>query len=1231
MRKIQIKRTTIRLCSFFVCLLLLLNLCSCAVSTQKADGGAYPEYENYRDIPGVTEDEISQIEALKKSRAALVYGMCPSTETFYDESGRIGGYTALFCEWLTGLFGIEFEPVIVEWDDLHTQMESGTIDFTGELTSNPERLKTYYMTGAIAERSIKTFMSEGSEKLATIARERNPKFAFLNGTNTVSLIEPVAEYEFETSFVSNYDEAAKKLLNREIDAFLIDGPAEEAFDMYDDIVSADFFPLIYTPVSLASLNAELNPVISVVQKYLDNGASFHLTKLYNEGHPEYLQHKLFFKLTVEEKTYISDRVNNDVPIPVAMEFDVYPNTFYNTQEGEWQGIAIDVLKEITKLTDLRFDTINTPGDSWHVLFNLLENGQAAITAELLYSKEREGRLLWADEPYTMDKYALLSTVGHEYININQVLHSRVGLVYESAYLDIFHTWFPDHPNTVIYMNMDDAFIALENGEIDLLMTAKNLLLRETNYMENPGFKANLVFERSYGSSFGFNKNEVLLSSIISKAQALVDTDAITNRWTGKVFDYNSKILRDMIPYMVALSILLLSALIVVIFLFLKNRKMNKNLELLVTARTHELSLQTTTLMTVFESIPDLVFCKDLDSNFTQYNDSFKKHFNCSDEIIGKNDETGLGLSPELAAQYRAADREIIDGRKSVTVEEIIPSYDGKLRLFETIKSPLIQDGNPVGIICISRDITERKAAEAELESASRAKGDFLSRMSHEIRTPLNAIIGMNNIAMSSDNLAKIHQCHDKIEDASRHLLGVINDILDMSKIEADKFELSYSEFDFEKTLMSIINVTNFRAEEKGQELVVNLGRDVPSIILSDELRLSQVITNLLSNAVKFTPENGLILLNIEKISESGGDVTLQIDVIDNGIGISKEQQARLFTSFEQADGSISRKFGGTGLGLAISKRIVELMGGIIWIESELDHGSKFAFSIKVKKCADKSHTKISPKIDKTNIHILAVDDSEETLNCFSYVMEAHALPCNTATSGIAALEMIRQCKELPYNIFFIDRKMPEMDGIELTCKIKEITGDNSVIFMTSISDWNAIEREALAAGVHSFIPKPLFPSSIVDAINGCLGVESVKSELRAQTSYTIPDLSSHYILLAEDIEINQEIMNAVLEETGISIDFADNGQEAVSMFRKSPGKYSLILMDIQMPEMDGYEATRIIRSLDLPRAKDIPIIAMTANVFKEDIDNCLLAGMNDHVGKPVDSGDLFKKLRSFLT
>jgi CheY-like chemotaxis protein/two-component sensor histidine kinase len=531
----------------------------------------------------------------------------------------------------------------------------------------------------------------------------------------------------------------------------------------------------------------------------------------------------------------------------------------------------------------------------------------------------------------------------------------------------------------------------------------------------------------------------------------------------------------------------------------------------------------------------------------------------------------------------------------------------------------------------TKEVSLRKAAEQEAQNASRAKGEFLSHMSHEIRSPLNAVIGMINIAADADEMQTIKRYLEKASSASRYVLGVINDILDISKIEANKFELSYGEFDFEKMLMDIINVTNVRAEEKHQNFAVNLNVNVPPFIIGDELRLSQIITNLLTNAIKFTPENGKIVLSVEKIDESGDGITLRVEVADSGIGITEEQQKRLFTSYSQADSGISKKYGGTGLGLAISKRIVELMQGQIWIESELNKGSKFIFKMSAKKGSGKAKTQLSAKLNMDDVRILAVDDNEETRAYFAHVMKAFNLPFDTAGGGAEAIEMIKNSGAKPYNIFFVDWQLPDMDGIEVTRKIKEISGDKSHVIMFSMTDWNSIKDEAVSAGVKQFIPKPIFPSSLLNAINGCVEMNPKEDSGEGGAGRSGFNFKGHTILVAEDMDFNREILGKYLEKTEISVDFAENGKVAVSMFKEHPEKYGLVFMDVNMPEMDGYEATQAIRAFDGDLSKKIPIIAMTANVFKEDIEKCLAEGMNDHVGKPIFPKDVYEKLKKYLS
>ncbi|MDR1204424.1 MAG: bacteriohemerythrin [Peptococcaceae bacterium] len=521
-------------------------------------------------------------------------------------------------------------------------------------------------------------------------------------------------------------------------------------------------------------------------------------------------------------------------------------------------------------------------------------------------------------------------------------------------------------------------------------------------------------------------------------------------------------------------------------------------------------------------------------------------------------------------------------------------------------------------------VSAQKAAEA----ASRSKSDFLSNMSHEMRTPMNAIIGMTAIGKSALDMEQKDYAFKKIEDASTHLLGVINDILDMSKIEANKLELSFSEFDFEKMLQKTVNVINFRVDERKQNFTVHIDKNIPRSLIGDDQRLAQVVANLLSNAVKFTPEGGSIRLNADLVREEEGVCVVQIEVSDTGIGISEEQQAMLFTSFQQAENSTSRKFGGTGLGLAISKRIVEMMGGKIWIESELGKGAAFIFYIQARRGSEETQGRLNPGVNWKNIRILAVDDSSEMREYFREIIQRFGGVCDVAASGEEAMERVK--RDGPYDVYFVDWSMPPgMDGVELARRIKAYETDKSIVMMMSSTEWSAIEEEAKQAGIDKFLPKPLFPSDILDCVNTCLGIGSLPSETDGSADET-DCFKGFQILLAEDVEINREIVLTLLEPTGLVIDCALNGVEAVRMFSDQPERYHMIFMDIQMPEMDGYEATRTIRALNVFNAKTIPIIAMTANVFREDIEKCLASGMNDHVGKPLDINEVIAKLHEYL-
>jgi PAS domain S-box-containing protein len=742
-----------------------------------------PAFTSYRDIPGVTEDEIRIVEALKEQTDSFIYGSTESTESFIRLDGKIGGFTALFCEWLSQLFGIPFSPALYEWGDLLTGINTNKIDFTGELTPTEDRRKIYYMTDAIVERTVKTFRLSDSKPIAEIIQSRPLRCYFLKGTTTINDVTSRLNGKYETIMVNNYKAAYQALKRREADAFFEENTSEAAFAMYDDIITEDFLPVIYSPVSLTTKNPKLRPIISIVQKAMDNASLGYLAGLYRKGENEHLRHKLFMRLSEEEKTYI----RNHPVISFAAEYDNYPISFYNKYEKQWQGIVHDILKELEALTFLTFKITNDKDTEWPELLRSLENGEASMISELLQPEDRKELFLWPQSVIMTDSYTLISKSDYPDININDILRIKAGLIKNTAYASLFQSWFPDHENTILYQNTYAAFKALERNEVDMVMANLSQLLMLTNYYERTGYKANFVFGSVSESTFGFNRNETILCSIVDKALRLIDTGGISGQWMRKTYDYSVKLARAQHTWLISVAALFFCILVLLSFLFYRNRRFGKWLEKLVQKRTNELVIQSATLTAAFDATLDLIFCKDMNWHYIRCNKTFENYFNVRQaDIIGKGNVDALGISAELAEEYKERDRGVVNEGRTLVFEEYLPSADGTKKLFETTKVPMKQNGRIIGLLSISHDITERKAMEEQAMSASRAKSAFLANMSHEIRTPMNAIIGMITIGKSASDIERKDYCFTKIEDTSRHLLGVINDILDMSKIEANK-------------------------------------------------------------------------------------------------------------------------------------------------------------------------------------------------------------------------------------------------------------------------------------------------------------------------------------------------------------------------------------------------------------------------------------------------------------
>ena len=521
-------------------------------------------------------------------------------------------------------------------------------------------------------------------------------------------------------------------------------------------------------------------------------------------------------------------------------------------------------------------------------------------------------------------------------------------------------------------------------------------------------------------------------------------------------------------------------------------------------------------------------------------------------------------------------------------------------------------------------------ALAAAEQASRAKTAFLSNMSHEIRTPMNAIIGLDTIARNDkDTPEKIKGYLDQIDDSASHLLSLINDILDMSRIEAGRMVLKNEEFSFPKLLESVNTMFSGQAAEKGVEYNCHINSEVDDYYVGDSMKLRQVLINILGNAVKFTPAGGSVELDIERKAKYEGMTTLQFTISDTGIGISEEFMPHLFDSFTQEDADAANKYGSSGLGLAITKNIVEMMNGNIKVESEKGKGTKFIVTVTLTDSERTEGERGFKEVRPEEMSVLIVDDDPVACEHARLVLEKAGIGSEIAGSGAEAIEKVklRQARMEPYNLILVDWKMPDMDGVETTRRIRTITEDKSAIIILTAYRWDDILDEAVQAGVDSFISKPLFAATVIEEFRSAMQRKSMSLVEKVPRA----ELSGRRVLIAEDIMINAEIMVKVLEMRGMTAEIAENGRVAVEMFSSQPEwYYDAILMDMRMPEMDGLEATVTIRGMRRADAKDIPIIALTANAFDEDVQRSLQAGLNAHLSKPVKPDALFDTLERLI-
>ena len=1233
---------------FFALVLALALICSAAACADTPE--LAPELDSiktYQDIPGVTEEEITAIEALKNGREYFSYGQMEETEAFILPDGTYGGFAASFCALLSRLFETDFVLELHDWEDLKSGIDNKQIDFTGDLTPTSDRLRQYHMTHTIAERSLRIYQYSESDELLLEKDINGLTVGSLTGTIDIEHVnQSYPELVFYVVEVSSFDEAAQMLKSGAIDIFITEGVIDPVFDQYGFIKSKEFFPLVYTPVSLTTMNPELSPIIDVVNKYLAIGGIDTLFDLYNDGNKAYAYNKLGKLFTEEEQAYLREMEARGSPVRIAMEQDNYPVCFYNESDREFQGIAVDALSEIGELTGLTFEIINDLDAPWKEIMEMLKTGEASMVSQLLYSDERKGLFLWPDHPYASSYYALISKTEYPNLASYQVVRARVGVIKDSAFEDKYYEWFPGNDNVITYNDQDELLDALENGDIDLLMGSNYLLLMQQNYRENPGFKINLRFSAPMESYFGFNVNETRLCSIIGKAQSFVNINAISEDWTSRGYDYAKKLAQHRSQYFLGIAATLLVLLSLMVFFLIKNRKINQRLDRMVNEVTLDLRESVAKLQAVITNYSGVIWSVDRERTITLFNGLYLKEIGVTPDflegkklaiartknrhldiiehvensfaegtqqdwisevdgkmflsriapifapdgnvsgLVGNIDDIteSLRLQNELkealqkaetaieavqAAQLTvsamfdsnpqmnllfddslkvidcnpaacaflgfASKKEFVDGFAERFTKSL-PKFqsDGRVTLslpermleaatkgyakFETevildsamrilnVEMIRIPYGSTFAIVAYVFDMTEIREREKELirrdqqlqdavreaEAANRAKTSFLSTMSHEIRTPMNAILGITEIQLQNESLDNdVKEALNKVYISGDLLLGIINDILDLSKIDAGKLEIVTDKYEIASLISDTAQLNMMRIGSKPIEFELNVNENLPIMLMGDSLRVKQILNNVLSNAFKYTGKGTVSLAVAAETDHSNEDgVTMVFSVSDTGQGMTQEQVAKLFEEYTRFNMDVNRSTEGTGLGMTITRNLIRLMNGSIHVESEPGQGTTVTMRLPQgrtgsevlgREMAENLHQfRTSSRTSMKRVQItrepmpygsvLIVDDVETNIYVAKGLLTPYGLKIDSAESGFAAVEKVKDGKS--YDIVFMDHMMPKMDGIETTKVLRGMGYERSIVALTA----NAVAGQAeifLGNGFDDYISKPI--------------------------------------------------------------------------------------------------------------------------------------------------------------
>ena len=1207
-----------RIRTLFTAVMLSLLL---AVPSGCADGNhaeGTDSLTSYKDIPGVTEEEITAIEALTLQRGGFTYGHLLETEAFLLPDGSFAGFTIDLCGRLTDLFGVEFTPVCYsEQAEMKNALENQELDFSGGFSQSQEDFTSCYMTMPVAGRSLEIYVLK--EEAITSAQELNgKKIGALDGS---ALLDEVTErysgFSFTSVWFSNYDEGVALLEAGEIDGIIAVGSDHPVLSEYDTITSREFFTLAYYPVSISTAEPALAPLISVIDKYLEAGGDDEMIKLYEAGAFAYKRNCLYQSFTDEEVAYLDDMVSGGQKVNIGLQHDAYPASFYNEAEGEYQGVSIDILKEITVLTGLVFEPVSTSETTAiAVILEKLKSGEISMMTQLLKTESRKNDYIWSEVSYLTTNYALLSRIDYPQIENYQVPRERVGTINKTAHEVMFDTWFPNHQNRIVYDTTNEGFDALENGEIDLLMLSENMLLQQTNLRQKIGFKVNVKSDVTLDSFFGFSKEETILRSIVDKTMGFIAIETISDGWMNKVFDYQSEIARVRGNYFSYFLMAAVIALVAMLLMLLKNRRLGKSL-----------MEQTATISTIYKSIPDTIFSKNTEGIYTSCNPSFERQAGLSEkEIIGKTyAEVFADRAAETVEQYIDIDKDVMSRQITSTVEEKVVFPDGSYRLLETLKAPLIQNGVVVGIIGMGRDVTERKEIKSRLDSVtSTAQNTQLSFQTvlDTLPMPVRIVdLESRRIVYVNKGMLELLEYDSPEEICGLLISDIVPEILSGGIVFAEQEELLMAESSRPITVdMEYLTKTGRIIEAVVAARIIDYKNRRSSIgiikDLTEEKKTAQILRDLaerekeanqaksiflanMSHEIR-TPMNGIIgmtdLLLHENLAERQRQYTndikssaeLLLNIINDILDLSKITEGKLPIILVDIDLNMLLKNTVSMMRFSAQSKDLSFIDDIQIgtpeyvrvddirlnqiITNLLSNAIKFTKEGYVKLAAKIKDNCISFEISDTGIGI-----KEEELPLIFTAFEQADKRKNRAVKGTGlGLSIARNLVDLMGGRIWVESKYGT--GSTFFVQIPYIPGDESAV---------EIKEEGFE---YVFAP-------------------------------------TAQILLVDDIQTNLTVGAGLLSLCGITADVALSGQEAVRLVKEKD--YDIIFMDHMMPEMDGIETMEVIRALGGKYLK-VPIIALTANAVRESRTFLISSGMDDFLSKPINKTELMNILRKWL-